>query len=147
MDYLSFYYCSGGTQIHDFAGGVLSHVPHWLKLPLLLVWTVLLFAAIGAVADRFFAPAVEKIAKRLNLSEDVAGATLLAFGGTCGTSQIPPTVRPESHECLLIQVTNITKYTHTRRRKRLTFSFTHRQVRRRIYSRKPRRSPRVTSPT
>ena len=98
MDYLSFYYCSGGTQIHDFAGGALSHVPHWLKLPLLLVWTVLLFAAIGAVADRFFAPAVEKIAKRLNLSEDVAGATLLPLGGTCGTSQIPPTVPPESQD-------------------------------------------------
>lgn len=81
VDYLSFYYCHSGTQIHDVLGGVLTESPHWMKLPLLLLWTVILFASIGTVADHFFAPAVEKIAKRLNLSEDVAGATLLAFGG------------------------------------------------------------------
>ena len=37
--------------------------------------------AIAVVADVFFAPVVERIAERLKLPEDVAGATLLALGG------------------------------------------------------------------
>ena len=41
----------------------------------------MLFVAIGTVGDAFFAPAVERIATRLRLPDDVAGATLLALGG------------------------------------------------------------------
>jgi sodium/potassium/calcium exchanger 6 len=78
IDYLSFYYCDGSEEGADPSAFAL---PSWTKLPLLLAWTALMFASLGAVAERFFAPAVEKIAKRLRLSEDIAGATLLAFGG------------------------------------------------------------------
>jgi Ca2+/Na+ antiporter len=55
--------------------------PPALKLPALVLWTAVLFAAIAIVADTFFAPAVGRIAERLKLPEDVAGATLLALGG------------------------------------------------------------------
>ena len=79
VDYLSFYYCDETRDAS--AAGAFAAAPHWLKLLLLVVWTAVLFAAIAAVADRFFAPAVERIARRLRLPEDVAGATLLALGG------------------------------------------------------------------
>lgn len=79
VDYLSFYYCDGTRDAS--AAGAFAAAPHWLKPLLLVVWTAVLFAAIAAVADRFFAPAVERIARKLRLPEDVAGATLLALGG------------------------------------------------------------------
>ena len=79
VDYLSFYYCDGTRDAS--AAGAFAAAPHWLKPILLVVWTAVLFAAIAAVADRFFAPAVERIARKLRLPEDVAGATLLALGG------------------------------------------------------------------
>ena len=79
VDYLSFYYCDG---THDAsAAASFAAAPHWAKLPILAFWTAALFATVGAVADRFFAPAVERIARKLRLPEDVAGATLLALGG------------------------------------------------------------------
>ena len=79
LDYLSFYYCDGTRDAS--AAGSFAAAPHWLKFPMLALWTTALFAAIAAVANRFFAPAVERIARRARLSEDVAGATLLALGG------------------------------------------------------------------
>ena len=79
VDYLSFYYCDGTRDAS--AAGAFAAAPHWLKPLLLVVWTAVLFAAIAAVADRFFAPAVERIARKLRLPEGVAGATLLALGG------------------------------------------------------------------
>jgi len=66
-----FYYC------HE----AVDDLPPALKLPVLVAWTAVLFAAIAIVADTFFAPAVGRIAARLKLPEDVAGATLLALGG------------------------------------------------------------------
>ena len=66
-----FYYCH--EDVDDF--------PAVLKLPALIAWCVVLFVAISVVADAFFAPAVGRIAQRLKLREDVAGATLLALGG------------------------------------------------------------------
>ena len=41
---------------------------------------LLVFTALSLSADVFFAPAVANIAAWLRLSDDVAGATLLAFG-------------------------------------------------------------------
>jgi Ca2+/Na+ antiporter len=41
---------------------------------------MLVFTALSLSADVFFAPAVSNIAEWLRLSDDVAGATLLAFG-------------------------------------------------------------------
>lgn len=71
-DYLRFYYCSD-----SFVGAA----PPALKLPILALWCLVLFVAIATVAGNYFAPSVERISARLRLSEDVAGATILALGG------------------------------------------------------------------
>ena len=71
-DYLRFYYCSD-----SFVGAA----PPALKLPILALWCLVLFVAIATVAGNYFAPSVERISARLGLSEDVAGATILALGG------------------------------------------------------------------
>eukprot|EP00954_Amorphochlora_amoebiformis_P021325 1345637-Amorphochlora_amoeboformis.AAC.1 len=41
-----------------------------------------MFAALAIVCDEFFVPALEVIADRLNLQDDVAGATFMAAGGS-----------------------------------------------------------------
>jgi Ca2+/H+ antiporter len=41
-----------------------------------------MFIAIAIACDEFFVPALEEIANRLNMSMDVAGATLMAAGGS-----------------------------------------------------------------
>lgn len=69
LDYLRFIECP--TDANDGAA----------KVVLLIGWCAVLFLAIGTVGDAFFAPAVERIALRLRLPDDVAGATLLALGG------------------------------------------------------------------
>ena len=80
-DYLHFYFCSDDPISEALFGGEASPIAPLVKLPLLLFWTAILFASIGVVADHFFAPAVARIARRMKLPEDVAGATLLALGG------------------------------------------------------------------
>ena len=40
-----------------------------------------MFAALAIVCDEFFVPALEVIIERLEISEDVAGATFMAAGG------------------------------------------------------------------
>jgi sodium/potassium/calcium exchanger 6 len=80
-DYLRFYFCSDDPISEALFGGEASPIAPLLKLPLLLFWTTILFASIGVVADHFLAPAVARIARRMKLPEDVAGATLLALGG------------------------------------------------------------------
>ena len=69
LNYLRFIECPAGAN--DGAA----------KAVLLVGWCAMLFVAIGTVGDAFFAPAVERIATRLRLPDDVAGATLLALGG------------------------------------------------------------------
>ena len=41
-----------------------------------------LFIGIAIICDELFVPALEVIAEQLNLSNDVAGATLMAAGGS-----------------------------------------------------------------
>ena len=41
-----------------------------------------MFVALAIVCDEFFVPSLEVIADRLNLSNDIAGATLMAAGGS-----------------------------------------------------------------
>jgi K+-dependent Na+/Ca+ exchanger-like protein len=50
----------------------------YLAVPLLL----LSFLVIGVVTEQYFIPALENVARRLRLSDSVAGATLLAFGSS-----------------------------------------------------------------
>ncbi len=73
IDYLAFYFCT--DDIND-------SVPAFMKVPLLAVWAGILFSAIAIVADVFFAPAIRTISKMFKLPDDVAGATLLALGGS-----------------------------------------------------------------
>lgn len=46
----------------------------------MLALTIVYFLALGKVADRFFCPALNQLAKLLNMPEDIAGMTLLSFG-------------------------------------------------------------------
>lgn len=57
--------------------------PKWLVGPL-IVGVLYLFLALAIVCDEFFVPALEEISsdRHLNLSMDVAGATLMAAGGS-----------------------------------------------------------------
>jgi sodium/potassium/calcium exchanger 1 len=49
---------------------------------LYILGSLYMFFAIAIVCDEFFVPSLEIIAERLNLSNDVAGATLMAAGGS-----------------------------------------------------------------
>ena len=51
-------------------------------LPLYIVGVIYMFIGIAIVCDEFFVPALELIGERWNLSHDVAGATLMAAGGS-----------------------------------------------------------------
>ncbi|XP_061763622.1 sodium/potassium/calcium exchanger 3-like isoform X1 [Nerophis ophidion] len=44
--------------------------------------TIYMFCALALVCDDYFVPSLEKICQRLNLSEDVAGATFMAAGSS-----------------------------------------------------------------
>ena len=44
-------------------------------------WLVYLALMIGTVADGFFVPILRAIASQLQLNDNVAGVTLVAFGG------------------------------------------------------------------
>jgi len=69
-----------------------STVIAWVPLDtadLVLVWLILyvigmiwMFTAMAIVCDEYFVPALEVIAEDLGVSEDVAGATLMAAGGS-----------------------------------------------------------------
>ncbi|CAJ1049878.1 sodium/potassium/calcium exchanger 1-like isoform X1 [Xyrichtys novacula] len=52
----------------------------WVALH--IVGMVYMFAALAIVCDEFFVPALEVITNRLEISDDVAGATFMAAGGS-----------------------------------------------------------------
>ena len=56
--------------------------PHPGYAPLLFIGSLYIFCAIAVVCDEFFVPALEEISNRLNIKDDVAGATLMAAGGS-----------------------------------------------------------------
>lgn len=56
--------------------------PHAGYAPLLLLGSLYIFCAIAVVCDEFFVPALEEISSRLEIKDDVAGATLMAAGGS-----------------------------------------------------------------
>jgi sodium/potassium/calcium exchanger 6 len=67
IDYLKLPYCALGGSI---AG----------TMVVLTMWILILFIALGATAEDFFCPALGVISDTLNLSDNVAGVTFLAFG-------------------------------------------------------------------
>ncbi|PAA48267.1 hypothetical protein BOX15_Mlig010314g3 [Macrostomum lignano] len=52
----------------------------WIVL--YIVCTIIIFIAVAIVCDDFFVPSLEIISEKLNLSEDVAGATFMAAGSS-----------------------------------------------------------------
>ena len=61
----------------------------WTKAELRSGWVVLhalgvlyMFAALAIVCDEFFVPSLEVITEKLSISQDVAGATFMAAGGS-----------------------------------------------------------------
>lgn len=55
---------------------------HWALVFPYALGTLYFFVAIAIVCDELFVPALEEIAAMWNLSDDVAGATLMAAGGS-----------------------------------------------------------------
>ena len=63
----------------DCEGG--SHLGYWG----LILWTLIiiyLFIGLYVLCEIYFVPILISISKRLNMSEDVAGATLMAAGSS-----------------------------------------------------------------
>ena len=76
VDYLAFVYCRGRGR-------------EGLRLAALSLWLVLLLSLLGTTADVFFIEQLDFMAKRLRLSDDVAGATLMALGGAGKARDVP----------------------------------------------------------
>lgn len=55
-------------------------VPKAVGVVLVTIWLVLLLSMLGTTADVFFVEQLEFISERFQLPDDVAGATLMAFG-------------------------------------------------------------------
>lgn len=55
---------------------------HWAFIFLYILGTLYFFVAIAIVCDELFVPALEEIATMWDMSDDVAGATLMAAGGS-----------------------------------------------------------------
>ena len=55
--------------------------PGWLAL-WYFVGTLYMFLALAIICDEFFVPSLEQITLRMQISNDVAGATLMAAGGS-----------------------------------------------------------------
>ena len=53
-----------------------------MMLIFLILVLLLTFYLIGKVADDYFVGSLDKIAKRFNMSSDMAGATLMAVGSS-----------------------------------------------------------------
>ncbi|XP_050073065.1 putative sodium/calcium exchanger 7 [Anopheles maculipalpis] len=71
FNYVGFLYCTiGSDREHLFYLGFVS----------LLCICVYYFVVLGTTADKFFCPTLAAIAKSLNISEALAGVTILAFG-------------------------------------------------------------------
>uniref|UniRef100_A0A182XYL5 Sodium/calcium exchanger membrane region domain-containing protein n=1 Tax=Anopheles stephensi TaxID=30069 RepID=A0A182XYL5_ANOST len=71
FNYVGFLYCTiGSDRAYLF----------YLGFVLLLCVCVYYFVVLGTTADKFFCPTLAAIAKSLNISEALAGVTILAFG-------------------------------------------------------------------
>uniref|UniRef100_A0A182WJH8 Sodium/calcium exchanger membrane region domain-containing protein n=1 Tax=Anopheles minimus TaxID=112268 RepID=A0A182WJH8_9DIPT len=71
FNYVGFLYCTIGSD---------SEYLFDLGFVLLLCICVYYFVVLGTTADKFFCPTLAAIAKALNISEALAGVTILAFG-------------------------------------------------------------------
>jgi len=68
--------------VHQICDWEISTGNEVLYAVLQLIGIIILFTAIAIVCDDYFVPSLDVICKRLNLSEDVAGATFMAAGSS-----------------------------------------------------------------
>jgi len=68
IEYISFMYCTFHPD------------DQWIAILISIVWTLILFIALGVAATDFLCPALFMISKSLSMSQSVAGVTLIAFG-------------------------------------------------------------------
>lgn len=83
-DYISYRRLDGNiTSDEDYCDGITKADPSWFAV-LYFLGVLYTFVAIAIVCDELFVPALEVIAsdEHLDLSMDVAGATLMAAGGS-----------------------------------------------------------------
>uniref|UniRef100_A0A672H6P8 Sodium/calcium exchanger membrane region domain-containing protein n=1 Tax=Salarias fasciatus TaxID=181472 RepID=A0A672H6P8_SALFA len=71
------------SALHEFPTDVFTHKERTEgAVALHVLCTIYMFCALAVVCDDYFVPSLEKICERLNLSEDVAGATFMAAGSS-----------------------------------------------------------------
>ncbi|XP_073484069.1 sodium/potassium/calcium exchanger 3 [Aquarana catesbeiana] len=69
--------------LHEFPSDVFSHEDRRHGAIIMhVLFAMYMFYALAIVCDDFFVPSLEKICERLQLSEDVAGATFMAAGSS-----------------------------------------------------------------
>ena len=68
IEYISFLYCTFDPS------------DQWIAILISILWTLILFIALGVAATDFLCPALFMISKSMNMSQSVAGVTLIAFG-------------------------------------------------------------------
>uniref|UniRef100_A0AAQ5XZC2 Sodium/calcium exchanger membrane region domain-containing protein n=1 Tax=Amphiprion ocellaris TaxID=80972 RepID=A0AAQ5XZC2_AMPOC len=71
------------AALHEFPTDLFTHKERTEgAVALHVLCTIYMFCALALVCDDYFVPSLEKICERLNLSEDVAGATFMAAGSS-----------------------------------------------------------------
>ena len=75
------FFSDGGRQLQHHSGCVEPADPVVLCLPY-AIGVAYLLLALAIVADEFFVPALDVLSDWMELTPDVAGATLLAAGGS-----------------------------------------------------------------
>ncbi|CAL8270639.1 sodium/potassium/calcium exchanger 3 isoform X1 [Gadus morhua] len=69
--------------LHEFPTDLFTHTERTEgAVALHVLCTIYMFCALALVCDDYFVPSLEKICERLQLSEDVAGATFMAAGSS-----------------------------------------------------------------
>ncbi|KAM4611742.1 sodium/potassium/calcium exchanger 3-like [Polymixia lowei] len=69
--------------LHEFPTDLFTHKERTEgAVALHIMCAIYMFCALALVCDDYFVPSLEKICERLNLSEDVAGATFMAAGSS-----------------------------------------------------------------
>uniref|UniRef100_A0A3Q2CB29 Solute carrier family 24 member 4b n=1 Tax=Cyprinodon variegatus TaxID=28743 RepID=A0A3Q2CB29_CYPVA len=75
--------CWGGLAIHEFPDDLFTNNERKSGAVLLhIVATLYMFLALAITCDEYFVTSLEKICEKLDLSEDVAGATFMAAGSS-----------------------------------------------------------------
>uniref|UniRef100_A0AAQ4NQR1 Solute carrier family 24 member 3 n=1 Tax=Gasterosteus aculeatus aculeatus TaxID=481459 RepID=A0AAQ4NQR1_GASAC len=78
-----FWYNRCLAALHEFPTDLFTHQERTEgAVALHVLCTIYMFCALALVCDDYFVPSLEKLCERLDLSEDVAGATFMAAGSS-----------------------------------------------------------------